>query len=103
MQRIDELLLLLKSEPGDQFLNYALALEYDKSGEKEKAISIIETLLQTDENYLGAYYKLGQLYEQIAQPAKAQAVYNKGIIIARKQGKTKTLGELNTALMLIEE
>jgi tetratricopeptide (TPR) repeat protein len=71
--------------------------------EKEKAIAIIEKIIQYDENYLAAYYQLGQLYEQTKQTAKAQNAYTKGIGVARQQKNTKTLGELNTALSLIED
>lgn len=101
--RIDQLLELLKSEPDDSFLNYALALEYIKLEEREKARNIIETILKRDENYLGAYYQLGQLYEQLQQLEKARVTYTKGIAIAQRQRNTKTAGELSTALLLIEE
>lgn len=101
--RIDQLLELLQKEPTDSFLNYGLALEYAKLGDKEKAIEIIEAILCRDENYLGAYYQLGQLYEQTNQLEKAREVYSKGISIANNQKNNRTLGELNTALMLIED
>lgn len=101
--RIDQLLELLKSEPNDSFLNYALALEYIKLEEKEKARSIIETILKRDENYLGAYYQLGQLYEQLQQLEKARITYTRGIAIAQHQRNAKAAGELSTALLLIEE
>jgi Tfp pilus assembly protein PilF len=98
MSRIAQLLVLLKTEPGDQFLNYALALEYANGNEKAKAIEIILKIIDRDENYLGAYYQLGQLYEQIQQFENAGDIYRKGIEIAKRQRKTKTLGELSTAL-----
>ncbi|MBI2271566.1 MAG: tetratricopeptide repeat protein [Bacteroidetes bacterium] len=101
--RLDQLLDLLQKEPHDFFLNYALALEYAKQDKKEKAISIIEHILKRDENYLGAYYQMGQLYEQLQQLEKARVTYTKGIAIAQRQKNTKAAGELSTALLLIEE
>lgn len=101
--RITQLLELIQKEPNDSFLNYALALEYAKLNETDKAITIIEEVLKRDENYLGAYYQLGQLFEQMQQINKAKETYGKGIVIARQQKSIKTLGELNTALMLIED
>lgn len=100
--RIDEIRNFLKEEPDDSFLNYALALEYLKLGDNNKAITIIETILDRDANYLGAYYQLGQLYEQLNQIENAKSIYSKGMIIARQQKNTKTAGELSTALVLIE-
>ena len=102
MLRINQLLELLKQEPDDQFLNYALALEYAKADDKPNAISIIENILNKDENYLGGYYQLGQLLEQTGNIEKAKIVYSKGIEIARRQKNNKTMGELNTALDMLD-
>lgn len=52
---------MLKNEPNDSFLNYALALEYGKLENVKKAIELIEALLVRDEEYLGAYYQLGKI------------------------------------------
>lgn len=94
---------MLRSEPEDEFLNYALALEYAKTDDLQKAIKIIESVLHKNENYLGAYYQLGQLFEQANELAKAIETYKKGIVIAQKQKNTKTLAELHQALFLIED
>ena len=101
-QRIDQLKEMLKNEPEDSFLNYALALEYAKAGDQKKAIELIEALLSRNKNYLGAYYQLGSLYEQITDIQRAVITYEKGIIIAQQQQNRKTLGELKQALMLLD-
>lgn len=103
LTRLQQVQEMLKNEPHDSFLNYALAIEYAKEKKLEKAIEIIESLLKRDENYLGAYYQLGQLYEQTGKTQNAIEAYNKGISIAKQQNNKKTLGELSTALMLLEE
>ena len=94
---------MLKEEPEDSFLNYALALEYAKSNNIKKAIGLIETLLLRDENYLGAYYQLGKYYEQSALNELAVSAYNRGIVIAKKLKNNKALGELNEALLMLED
>lgn len=101
--RIEQLQEMLREEPLDPFLNYAIALEYAKIGEVQKGISIIEEILQRDEDYLGAYYQLGKLYEESGHAEKAIVVYQKGMEIAKKQKNNKTYGELNTALMLLDD
>ena len=101
--RLEQLNEMLKDEPNDSFLNYALALEYAKADNIIKAIELIEALLLRDENYLGAYYQLGKYYEQLNKNEKAMDIYNKGIVISKKQNNRKTLGELNEALMMLEE
>jgi Tfp pilus assembly protein PilF len=94
---------MLKDEPDDSFLTYALALEYAKAYELNKAIEIIEKLLNKDENYLGAYYQLAKFYEETLQTDKAIAAYKRGIVIAQKQNNKKAVSELNQALFLLED
>jgi tetratricopeptide (TPR) repeat protein len=101
--RLELLQDMLKKEPLDPFLNYAIALEKANAGDVQEAISIIEGILQRDENYLGAYYQLGKYYESTAQKEKAISIYRRGMEIAKKQDNRKTLGELNTALMLLDD
>ena len=71
LSRLEQIQEMLKSEPADSFLNYALALEYAKINDVRKAIELLEALLAREENYLGAYYQLGKYYEQLEQKNKA--------------------------------
>ena len=103
MQRLQHIQEMLKNEPDDSFLNYALALEYAKINDINKATQIIEKLLERDENYLGAYYQLGKFYEQLELRESAVTTYKKGITIAQKLGNKKTLRELTEALMMLDE
>lgn len=103
MSRVDEIKKMLKTDPKDSFLTYALALEYEKAEKPKEAIKIIEGLIQHDPNYLGAYYKLGQLYEAQDKLAKAQKIYSTGIKLATEKQDNKAKGELEEALWLIEE
>jgi len=43
------------------------------------------------------------LYEQITENEKALEVYRRGAVLAKNQGNTKTLGEINTAIVLLED
>ena len=101
--RIEKLKKMLEKEPFDSFLNYALALEYEKANEIHKAIQLIEALLVRDQHYLGAYYQLGKYYEIIQKPELSIDTYKKGIAIALEQKNKKTLSELKEALILLEE
>ncbi len=103
MDRLAQLELLLKEDPNDPFLHYGIALEYAARGDKNEAITRIEKLLAENPDYLGAYYQLGQLYEQTQQNEKALATYRTGAALAQKTGNKKTLGELNEALWMLED
>ncbi len=103
LSRLEQIQEMLKSEPADSFLNYALALEYAKINDVRKAIELLEALLARDENYLGAYYQLGKYYEQLDQKNKAVETYQNGASIAQKQKNKKAVGELNEALWMLED
>lgn len=102
MSRVEEIRKMLKTDPNDSFLSYALGLEYEKEGDIKKAIDVIEKLTQTDPDYLGAYYKLGQLYEAMDQMDKAREIYTHGIKLSTEKNDNKAKGELEEALWLIE-
>lgn len=101
--RIDEIKKMLKTDPDDSFLTYALALEHEKSGDAKEAIKILEDLNRQDPDYLGSYYKLGQLYENSNKLDKAISVYRSGIKLADEKKDFKAKGELEEALWIIEE
>lgn len=101
--RLDQLMEMLQQDPGDSFLRYAVAIEFSAAGNTAEAISRIESLLADEPEYLGAYYKLGQLLEANGHTEKALDVYRKGAEVARHQNNTRTLGELNTAILLLED
>lgn len=102
-ERIESLLQLLKGEPNDSFLNYALSLEYQKSGRVNEAIALIENLLSRDETYLGAYLQLGKMYEEQLNGDMALKTYQKGCAIAKIQNQKKALAELEEAIFLLED
>ena len=103
MSRMAQLLEMLKSEPNDPFLNYALAVELAKLGQIDTAIDKLEALIANNEDYLGTYYMLGKIYEQALQTEKAIVTYKKGIEIAKKHKNKKTLAELKEALLMLED
>lgn len=103
MSRINEIKKMLKTDKDDSFLSYALALEYEKEGDQNTAIQLIEELIKKDPNYLGAYYKLGHLYENKNKMGEAIKIYNTGIKLANEKNDNKTKGELEEALWLIDD
>ncbi len=101
--RVDEIKKMLKTDPNDSFLTYALALEYEKAENPKEAIRILEELNSQTPDYIGSYYKLGQLYESHDKFDKAIVVYTNGIKLADEKNDSKAKGELEEALWLIEE
>ncbi len=99
--RLKQLLTYRNSAPDDPFIPYAIALEYMKSGETEKALEFFEVLIGQHRDYVGTYYHLGKLYEQLDRVDEATETYNKGIAVASQAGDQHTVQELQQALSLI--
>lgn len=95
--RIERLEQIFVDNPADTFTLFALAKEYEKTGDSARAIQLFERLLITDEKYIGAYYHLGKAYEQSGDFTKALNIYEKGIKIAQEQKAMHALSELKNA------
>lgn len=100
--RIERLSSLIVENPTDTFALFALAKEFEKIGSTRDAAQLIEKLLLVDKNYLGAYYHLGKIYEQLEEVNKALNIYETGIQLAQTQGDQHTMSELKNAKMNLE-
>lgn len=100
--RIESLLEFLKEDPEDSFVRFALAKEYEKLGTLKQALDTYLELKRIDANYLGLYYHLGGLYEQLHEKEKALEIYTQGITLAKKTADFHSLSELHTAKTNLE-
>jgi tetratricopeptide (TPR) repeat protein len=102
--RIDMLIELLKKEPSDLFLNYALGLEYaTELVSAPDAETQFKKVLDMDENYLAAYYQLGKLYESLLRTGEALETYKLGLEKARIQKNNKAINEFGEAIFMLED
>ncbi|MBX5439689.1 MAG: tetratricopeptide repeat protein [Thermoflavifilum sp.] len=103
MDRLQQLKELFDKQPDDSFLKYALALEYLKRGEEERAEQYFRSIVEHDPTYLAVYYAYGQWLETKGRQAEAADMYAKGIQQAMLQGDDRTLRELKTALAAVAD
>ncbi len=97
MERITRILAFLEQNPKDNFLRHALALEYIKTGKLEEARSLFEAVLTDSPDYVGSYYHLAKLLEQLQQTELAIQWYEKGMEAAKAAGDNHALNELRAA------
>jgi len=97
MERIEKLKEMLAGQPGDSFLQHALALEYIKAGDDGQARFLFEQILAADENYIGSYYHLAKLLERNGETAGAIRWYEKGMLKAKAAGDRHSYNELRAA------
>jgi tetratricopeptide (TPR) repeat protein len=100
--KISILATKLKNNPKDCFLMFALALELLKLGEQQKALTLFQTIAKTDPNYVGVYYHLGKLLEELNSAEEAIVQYKTGIKIAQQLNDQHAKSELQGALMNLE-
>jgi Tfp pilus assembly protein PilF len=98
MDRIEKLLQFLADSKDDAFLKHALALEYIKIGELQKARALFEEILLNNPAYIGSYYHLAKLLELLNENELAISCYEKGMAAARLAGDQHSYGELRSAL-----
>jgi len=98
VDRIDKLKTFLAAQPGDAFLQHALALEYIKQGDDTAARSLFEAILSAQPDYVGSYYHLGKLLERQGEQEAAIAIYEKGMAACKKVGDNHAYNELQGAL-----
>jgi Tfp pilus assembly protein PilF len=97
MDRLARLKQLLDASPEDSFIKHAMALEYIKAGNDYEAKRLFESLLHSDENYIGSYYHLAKLLERIGEKQAAIQWYEKGMLMAKEKGDHHALNELTSA------
>jgi tetratricopeptide (TPR) repeat protein len=92
--RLEKLLEFITNEPDDPFLKYALATEYLRLNQADKALEYYENLVTNHPTYVGTYYHLGKLYEALNRKDDAVNTYEAGMKISREQRDNHAFSEL---------
>ncbi|MBR9859601.1 tetratricopeptide repeat protein [bacterium] len=96
--RIEQIKEMLKDQPDDPFLRYALALEEIERGNDDRAEDIFKELIHKNEDYHATYYHLAKLYERKGEEDLAVETYEKGLEITKGKGERHAFNELRSAL-----
>lgn len=96
INRLEKLLEFIKNEPNDEFLKYALATEYLRLNQVDKALQYYEDLVNNHPQYSGTYYHLGKLYEALDRKDDAVKIYEKGMEITKAKRDNHAFSELQT-------
>lgn len=96
------MLEFLKDDPADSFTRFALAMEFMKSGDDERALEAFEKIVEQDPQYVGTYYHLAALRLRMGRRHEALETYRAGIEVADALRDTHARAELQTALLEAE-
>jgi|SRR5581483_5059192 tetratricopeptide (TPR) repeat protein len=99
--RLEMLKQMLAQDPKNSFARYGLAMEYANTGQLNDAVSAFQSLLESDQSYVAAYYHGGQALEKLGRVQEARAMYEQGIEASTRKGDLHTRSEIEAALSLL--
>ena len=97
MQRIERIIEFLKQQPKDNFLRHALALEYMKLEDFDKAKNLFLEILTESPDYIGSYYHLAKCLVTLQEVDSAIEWYEKGMAVAKAAKDDHSYRELQAA------
>lgn len=101
MSRLEKIQNLLRDDPEDVFLNYALALELDKGEQHEKSLELFHKLTGGTPPYVPAFFMAAQMLYRLDRCGEARDFLNQGIREARIQGDEHAAAEMSEYLEMM--
>jgi predicted Zn-dependent protease len=98
--RIDVFRQMLEAEPDNSMVMFGLAKEYEKLGEYEQVVEILERYLAKADDEGNAYGTLAKAYEKTGQRERAIETLKKGIDVSTAHGHPSMANEYKMTLDL---
>ena len=98
--RIEVFRQMLDADPDNTMVMFGLAKEYEKLGEHDEIINILETYLTKADDEGNAYGMLSKAYDQSGKREKAIETYKKGIAVSMAHGHPSMANEYKITLDL---
>ena len=95
MSRIEQIKTLIRDDPGDAMLRFALGNEYFQAGQYAEAIEALKAALAIDPEYAFVYIQLADAYEQSGQIELARQTVEAGRGPAVRNGDANLLHQLD--------
>ena len=92
--RLEQLRDMLREEPGDPFLRYAIALELNRAAATEQAINDLEQLLRDMPGHIASYYQLAMMLAELGRTQDAMHCCEAGMLQCLVAGDRKARTEL---------
>ena len=89
---------MLKSEPDDVFLHYALALAYIAEGDHHTGLQRLSQVIDRAPKYVSAYFQKGQILAEQGDSETARETITRGIEVARDAGDAHAEAEMTAFL-----
>lgn len=86
MPKREQIQELLKNEPHDVFLQYALAMAYLSEGKFDEGVQQLRIVVEQHPDYVAAYFQMGQQLAGNQENEPAADIIRRGIEAARRVG-----------------
>jgi tetratricopeptide (TPR) repeat protein len=96
--RLHDMLRMLKHDPKDPFMRYAVALEYVANRKYQLGVHYLQQIIKMDRHYVPAYHQLGLILAQMKKRDEAVAILQQGIKIAEEKGDQVERNEMEDLL-----
>lgn len=98
MSRRAQIEELLRSDPDDVFLKYALANELVSEGDVPAALAAFDRVLAEHPDYVPAYFRKAQTLAAEDETDAARELLRRGIVVAQRVGDLHAAGEMTAFL-----
>jgi predicted Zn-dependent protease len=98
--RIEVFEQMLSADPTNTMVMFGLAKEYEKTGEHQKVIEILERYIEQSDDEGNAYGVLANAYAQSGNREKAIDTYRRGIDVSMAHGHPSMANEYRMTLDL---
>lgn len=85
---------MLRDDPQDPFLHFALGMEYVRAGDHERALDAFDETLRLDPDYVAAYMQKARTLMALARHDDARSAIDAGIDAAQRIGDSHARDEL---------
>ena len=96
--RLQKLRRLLKQDPNDPFMNYAVGLEYISKRKYKLGAQKFQKIIEKNQTFVPAYHQLGMLLLRLRKKHEAIEILQKGIRIAGETGELSERAEMEDLL-----
>ena len=98
--RIEVFKQMLEAEPENTMVMFGLAKEYEKVGQNDEVISLLENYVVQADDEGNAYGMLAKAYEKNGDREKARSTYEKGIAVSAAHGHPSMANDYQMTLDL---
>lgn len=96
--RIEVFEQMLATDPENTMVMFGLAKEYEKAGNHQKVVDMLEHYLAKADDEGNAYGTLAAAYEKVGEREKAIETYKRGIDVAMAHGHPSMANEFKMTL-----